>query len=277
MKLMTKKWVLLFLFFLLVMLVFILYRYRVKTQTEGLENKPKIAVITAIYGNYDIIKEPNIKNKTAFDWFCFTDNSNMTSSSWKIVNTPYHTIHEPEYYNSIQDTRTKNMMSAKFFKMKEHTIDILKNYDYYIWIDGSISLRDNFVNNINEIIDKNVNLVNFKHSERNNVKDETAFSIPMKKYKSQNLQQQYDSYVSAGFPDTQGLFENTVIVRRNNSVINTLFDDWWEQNKQYSYQDQISYPFVLWKHHITPDYIIPDNVFNNQKYTYVSADSMKEH
>ena len=42
-----------------------------------------------------------------------------------------------------------------------------------------------------------------------------------------------------------------------------LFDDWWNENLQKSYQDQISWPYVLWKNDVLPDNVIYENVFNN--------------
>jgi len=93
----------------------------------------------------------------------------------------------------------------------------------------------------------------------------------MKKYKSQNIMDQYNAYIEDNFPDNSGLFEKTVFIRRNNLEINNLFDLWWENNLKYSYQDQISYPYVLWKTNIMPDYIIKKNVFNNEDYTYTDG------
>ena len=82
---------------------------------------------------------------------------------------------------------------------------------------------------------------------------------------------QYNAYIEDNFPDNSGLFEKTVFIRRNNLEINNLFDLWWENNLKYSYQDQISYPYVLWKTNIMPDYIIKKNVFNNEDYTYTDG------
>ncbi len=257
---------------------------------ENLENiepkkEKKIAVITSIYGNYDNLKEHNILNKDKVDWYCFTD-GNIESNFWKIVKTPYHMNYPGNinynnyrnYYSNIKDNKTKNMMRAKFYKIKTHEIDILGKYDYFIWIDGSIILQNDFINNILSIINTNNNkLINFKHSQRNNIKDELNISLKLPKYSNQNLRYQYDEYIKKDFPDNIGLFENTIIIRKNDSEINNLFNDWWIENLKYSFQDQISYPYVLWKNNILPDYVINENVFNNKKYSYVDYNLMKNH
>lgn len=250
---------------------------------EDLNTDNRIAIITAIYGNYDNIKEHNIHMKDKVDWYCFTNNVNMKSNLWNIINTPYH-IHDIQdstyrkyknYYD--KNKKTKNMMAAKYYKIKSHKIDILKKYDYIVWIDGSIFLQNNFINNIQTLINKKYQLINFKHSIRTNIKDEVIVSKKIFKYINQDLDNQYKTYIKEGFQDNNGLFENTIIIRKNNSNIEKLFDEWWIHNLKYSYQDQISYPFVLWKNKMNPDYIINDNVFNNKDYSYVDYNMMKKH
>jgi hypothetical protein len=245
---------------------------------------PRIACVTAIFGGYDPLKTPAIENMQDVDWFCFTDDTTMTNPVWKVVTTPYHIQNaKPEnkqYKNDITnltDPMIKNMMSAKYYKINTHEIDILQGYDYYIWIDGSIILRPNFLKNMLEFANKGCSLVNFKHSERDTIKDELKLSITMKKYKSQNLQAQYDAYMNEGFPDTQGLFECTINMKKNSVHINSLFDLWWIENLKHSYQDQLSYVYALWKKGITPDCVINEKVFWNEEYSYTTTQMMKKH
>lgn len=269
---------------LLVLFLSLLFMNIVKNnKIESFESSNSVAIITAIYGNYDTIKEQNINNKKKVDWYCFTDNKEASSNQWIIVNTPYH-ISDPNnhdnYENSYSNVKDKtyNMMCAKYYKLQSHKIDILKKYDYIIWIDGSITLQPDFINNVfHNIISQNYNLVNFKHSVRNNIKDELDESKKMEKYKHQILTKQYSEYIDDGFTDNVGLFENTIIIRKIISKINNVFDLWWLHNKKYTYQDQISYPYVLWKMNVTPDYIINENVFNNSIYSYVDFNFMQNH
>jgi hypothetical protein len=41
-----------------------------------------------------------------------------------------------------------------------------------------------------------------------------------------------------------------------------LFDDWWEEVNKYSFRDQLSLPYVLWKHSIVP-HSLNDNINKN--------------
>jgi hypothetical protein len=274
-------------YIIIFILILIYYNYKFIGYIELFKNKKelKIACITSIYGEYDNLKTPNINGLEYIDWYCFTDNNNIKSNIWKIINRPYHIENMKKefnnyknHYNNISDINILNMMSAKYYKIMTHEIDILKKYDYYIWIDGSIFLRPTFLNNIIEIINQdNINLINFKHSVRDNVRDEVITSIEMDKYKNQEIIKQYNEYLEKGFLDKRGLYENTVIIRRNNKIINNLFNKWWIHNLKYSYQDQISYPYILSKYNLNPDYIINENVFNNDNYTYSDYTLMKKH
>ena len=267
---------------LIVIIVYAIFVNRV--YIENMENNQikKIAIITAIYGNYDNIKEQDINNKADVDWYCFTDNTDMKSDQWTIITTPYH-LNSTKYeyknsYHNVSDKKIYNMMSAKYYKLKNHEIDILQKYDYIIWIDGSITLRPNFINNVlTNIIDNDYELASFKHSERNNINDEVKLSLTMDKYKTQDLNTQYQFYLQDGFNDNIGLFENTIIIRKKTERINNIFDLWWIHNLKYSYQDQISFPYVLWKLNENPDYVIQENVFNNTEYSFVDFKYMNNH
>jgi len=270
-------------FFFIAILILFIYIYNTKLLENFDDNFPNIAIITAIYGEYDNLKDPNIDNIEKVDCYCFTDNASIKSNVWKIINKPYHLTNNindnyKNSYSNIKDKKTYNMMCAKYYKMKNHEIDILTKYDYIIWIDGSITLRKDFIKNIsNEVIKNNKELVNFKHSVRSNIKDEKDVSIQMEKYKKQDVDKQYNSYIANGFDDSIGLFENTIIIRKKTQRTNEIFDSWWLHNLIYSYQDQISYPYVLWEKQYTPDLIINENVFNNEKYSFVDFNYMKNH
>jgi len=268
------------------LLIFIIIDYLLK-DSEHFNNqkKYKIAIITSIYGNYDNLKEQNINNKNLVDWYCFTDNVNITHQiPWTIINTPYHLINTDNndtynsyknYYKNIKDDKTFNMMSAKYYKIKTHEIDILKDYDYYIWVDGSMNLKNNFIDNMINLINNGNELINFKHNKRDNIKDEVELSASWSKYYDQNLQFQYNDYIKNNFTDKEGLFELPIICKKNNDRINRIFDMWWIHNLKYSFQDQISYPYVLWELNDKPDHVIKLNVFDNDKYSNVECHTLE--
>lgn len=285
---MNKSYMNIYISVLLLLLLILLNRFF----KESMKNNYKIAIITSIYGDYDDIKEPNVHNSDKVDWFCFTDSKTMKSNTWKIINTPYHINNTKDideykkyknYYNNIKDDKIKNMMSAKYYKIKTHEIDILKHYDYYIWIDGAIELKYDFIDRIMDIINEdNINIINFKHSQRENIKDEAKYSEEVQeRYRNQECIKQANEYINSGYPDNNGLYELTVYIKRNRDDINNIYDKWWLENLKYSFQDQISYPYILWKYKQDdrsgiPDYIINENVFDSS-YTKHSGHMTKNY
>lgn len=251
---------------------------------EFFTNKPKVAIVTANYGSYDTPKNhSNVLNSHLVDWYYFTDNSklkNSLDSKWKVITKSYHLIkNKSNYPNSLPNSNkhTHNIMSEKFYKVCTHRIPELDNYDYWIWIDGSVYLRDGFVDEILKLINSGNKLINFAHSERDNITDEFNLSIQMDKYANQDLLYQYRTYMDSGFEDDQGLYENTIMVKANDPSINKIFDDWWLHNLMFSYQDQISWPYVLWLNGTKPDHIIKMNVFNNEIYSFAYYSQMGAH
>jgi hypothetical protein len=112
-------------------------------------------------------------------------------------------------------------------------------------------------------------LINFKHSIRSTILEELNISLLQQRYVDQDINEQYKKYIKDGFKDDNGLFENGIIIRAlDDEITNKIFEDWWDHNVKYSFQDQISYPYILWKHNKKPDYIILDNIFDN-KYNLV--------
>lgn len=67
------------------------------------------------------------------------------------------------------------------------------------------------------------------------------------------------------------------MVKANDPTINKIFDDWWTHNLIYSYQDQISWPYVLWLNQTKPDYVIQLNVCDNDIFSYVNYLEMNAH
>jgi len=191
-------------------------------------------VYTSVYGNYDNLKsQPDI----GADYICFTDNPNLKSETWDIRYEPIYEHLHPR-------------LRAKFHKL------ICPFDTLSLYIDGSI-----------EIVNPNIidELSNFLHngwatyihpSGRDCIKSELAESLPMEKYQDQPIKEQVDYYFSQGFPEHYGLWACGVMLRDGK------FDDfgskWMLENLAWTYQDQISLPYLLWKENFKMDSIILD-------------------
>ena len=72
---------------------------------EDIKNN-KIAIYTAFTGDYDTLKEPEVIDENC-DYICFTDNPNLESDTWKIIQMDESTLdnnRKAKQYN-IQNKR----------------------------------------------------------------------------------------------------------------------------------------------------------------------------
>lgn len=215
--------------------------------------KNKIALITAIFGDLDALKNVCPQSVPA-DKFCFTNSVIMPfddCNGWKVIhpNYPRHDLH--------------NRIKAKYFRTLSHTIKELSIYDIIIWIDASIEIiNEEFISFMAGNIVKN-DMSFFKHSARECIYEEAEFSKPAVKYANEPIDQQIQQYLSEKYPFKNGLIETGCFSRKINAKTNKIMEDWWMENIKYSYQDQISLPYVLWKNNFHP-FIIDKNIHDNE-------------
>jgi hypothetical protein len=219
----------------------------------------KIAVISVNFGNYD--NNPtdikNIHNYDYFDWYYITDNKEIISNSWNIITYyDYHIKNINKFHNN-----DFNRMYSKFYKTQIINIEFFNKYEYFIWIDASFIINNiNFIKDIISLLTNNPKeiLYIFEHSERDNIKEEANTSITLQKYNKQNLNNQIEFYYSNGYKTN--LYESGFMIYKNNFIINKLMNDWWNEIIKYSYQCQLSLPYILFKNNIKP-YLLNEKQF----------------
>ena len=217
-----------------------------------------IALITANYGNYDIIKEININNKDFFDWYLFTDHNidNIDNKDYKVINYPldFDYAHNNDF----------NRLYAKYIKCQALNIDILTKYKYIIWTDNSLKITNkNLIQDIIHLLESKEELYFYDHSHRNNINDEYEISKLFSKYNNSKMDEQIQKY-NEQFTNNN-LYESGIFIYKNNEDNIKLFNDWWEEIINYSYQCQLSLPYVLWKNNKTPFLLNDKNFIKKHK------------
>mgnify|MGYP000843545748 CR=1 FL=1 len=179
----------------------------------------KTIVYSAIYGSYDTPKALPLEEKPIL----FTDN--LESDCWEV-----RKVERPEQHPR---------MKAKYFKCMPHEV---LDCDVSIWIDGSVELKvPNFVQwCLDQLGDKDMALL--KHPERDCIYDEANFCQFMPKYQGVPVLEQVEEYRKQGYPEHNGLWACTVMIRRHNNKVEEFNKLWWEHNNKYTYQDQLSFP-----------------------------------
>lgn len=217
------------------------------------ENKKKIVVYTAITGGYDKLKDPKTICDEC-DYICFTDDSSLKSDIWK--------------FEKIEKYEDDNYRTAIRYKILPHLF--LKDYEYSIWVDGSLRITGD----INEFIKEelgNEKMAFFKHSLRNCIYDEARETIQYFNYSVKDTRvilKQVGKYVLENYPPHNGLIESGTIIRRHNEVeVVHVMENWWSEYISFSKRDQLSFNYVAWK--LNAQYkSIDKSIFDNKYLMY---------
>ena len=208
----------------------------------------KICVYTCITGSYDNLKEVKV-NEENIDYICFTNNKQLTSSTWKII--------------YIEDDKLSNhYLSRKLKMIGDSYID--ENYTLSIWIDASVIFKKSVKEFLNEYFDyKNDVFLACKHHLRNSIAEEAKACIRYKKGNKERIDKLLSFYKQENFKDDLGLLEMTLIVKRhNNPLVRKTMKLWFDMILNYSERDQLSFMYCIYKTGLKVK-AIPLNVWNN--------------
>ena len=127
----------------------------------------------------------------------------------------------------------------------------LPGYDYYIWVDATHAVKMD-PKEIVEIYLKDSDIALFEHSERDCVYEEAELIKKIKFDSLEFVQKQMLFYQSCGYKKHNGLYELPCRIQRNSLEIQALMLTWWELICKFSSRDQLSLPFAMDMHNITP-------------------------
>ena len=188
-------------------------------------------VYTTIYGDYDNLKDqPDI----GADYICFTDNPNLRSDCWDIR-------YEPVYQHLHPRLR------AKFNKL------ICPFNTLSLYIDGSIQIvNPNIIEELGKFLNNGF-AVYIHPSGRDSIISEYLASKDMEKYQNLPIKEQVEYYTKQGLPEHCGLWACGLILREK--TFSDFGSKWMLENLAWTYQDQLSLPYLVWKENFKIDSI----------------------
>jgi hypothetical protein len=105
----------------------------------------KIAIYTALFGGKDDLKK--IDKSDNIDYIVFTDDPNLTSDDFKII--------------LCSKKNEDPVRNAKYFKIL--STKVLPEYDYSLWIDASITIKNIDINKLFNKYLENFDIALHKH------------------------------------------------------------------------------------------------------------------
>ena len=197
----------------------------------------KIAIVTSICGNRDILSDPTVVHPNV-DYFAFVDKKH----DCKIWN-------QCQVFDFSTDEKYEHRRNAKLYKVLPTMF--LSQYDYVFWVDATHDV----VAKPEELIEKYLSFSDiavFVHRERNCAYQEMDEIDSLGYDHLDNVSRQREFYKKEGFPENYGLYELPVILRKNTFETTKLNILWWEQICRFSSRDQLSFTYCLWKQNIQP-------------------------
>jgi len=203
----------------------------------------KIVVYTALLGDYDNLQEMPFP----VDAYCFTNNKNIKTNTWKIIEdkNTYETVDE-----RVRQSRRYKTLPQLYFP----------DADIWIWTDACFAWSQNPIETIPYLGENDI--ATFKYpdifGERDCIYQEAKACIARAKDDKKMILDQMKKYKKTGYKKHLGLVETTILVRRNTPQVREFNNRWWEEIKNGSRRDQLSFNFVIWslkmKYSILPGY-----------------------
>lgn len=197
--------------------------------SEGLFRVTSVSLMTAIYGGHDSLK-PLPEAHGFGDAVCVTDDPSISAHGWRVVLSPV-------------DAAPR--LAAKAPKMLP--FDFVKT-EVAVWIDGAFEVTGDGFRDfcLDALGDKDV--VVWDHPEdRDCLYREAAYCQDWSKYSANPIREQTAHYRAEGMPEGFGLWACGAIVWRNTERAQEFGRAWYAENQRWSIQDQVSFPFLVWK------------------------------
>lgn len=201
-------------------------------------------VYTAIFGNKDILKKQP-QQTIPVSFVCFTDDPNIECEDWAKEQREIRVIQPHKHLHP--------RMQAKYFRM--HPTDFLEAKTI-IWMDWSARLlRDDSIEHfMSQFLVKKSDILCFQHPERNCIYDEAEFckylwkTNTIEKYKWLSLQEQVGWYKDKWFPKDYWLTATGLLITKSDNIrIKDFFHKWRTECLEWTYQDQLSFDYLVWK------------------------------
>jgi hypothetical protein len=192
----------------------------------------KVAVYTAVTGNYESLQAPAIK-VPGWNYLCFTDDTSTVKTGWEVRSLPQGEL------DQIRRSRLPKILAHRF----------LADYDVSIWIDANIGIKGDLAE-FCKIALAHADIAFFRHGlRRPSVAAELWDCFLCGKARLKNMMLQYLRYRVQGFPDSAGIIPETGVIarRHHDGHVRAAMEEWWSELLRHSARDQISLPYVIWR------------------------------
>lgn len=198
----------------------------------------RIVAYTSVLGAYDVVYAP-ARCPLVDEFRLYTDGS-VNRRGWK-------NFHAIKKFDSA-------ILTNRYYKFFPY--EFLENADCSIYFDGNIGIIGDISPLVSQFMESDASIGLFMHRDRSSVEQEAEACISLGRFDRTDLEKyskQLEHMRLSDAPRELGLYDNGVILRKHGDLrLRDAMDDWWGQLLTYTKRDQLSLPYVLWKHGIEP-------------------------
>ena len=194
------------------------------------DDRYNIIIFTENIGSYDILKPISKYENTKCIAFMDKD---VDIDGWEVINI-----------NNIEEI--KNIKNIKLIckYIRTHSKDLLPKHEYSLHIDANMKLLTDPNIILKEILYGDHSLMAFNHYKRKSIYEEAKQCIEWNLDNHKKIINQVNKYKDENI-STNELYECGFMLRRNNESTNEFDTIWWNEIKNNSQRDQISFPYAL--------------------------------
>lgn len=198
----------------------------------------EVAITTCVTGAYDHPRSEVHPSGYDYLFFCDEESEHLCPPWWQMV--------------KLEPSDAPPRRRAKPPKLYPHQFDCLMDYEYVIWVDGGITIKnERFPDELLAYLTNGM-VISPHFDGRRDAYSEATIRPP--KYVNEPLDAQCANYRMLGYPGNTGLYECGVMARSMKSHESAELGKLWQfEVDMWSIQDQVSLPFCLWSLGYQPD------------------------
>ena len=213
----------------------------------------RCVIYTVLTGGYDDLRQPE-EVCPGCDYICFSNSiPEKQIGVWRIRPFDYH-----------PDDLSRE---SRYPKLNPHLV--LPEYEYSLYTDANIALRNEVCEKIRELAGREVSLAMIPHPDRNCVYREAVILTAWRIGDPGLIYRQVRFLLENHFPQDAGLFSGGMIFRRHlRPDIVRFSEQWWDFYSRYSSRDQLAVSWALFQTGLKPEILFPASFYEKNLYQH---------
>ncbi len=205
-------------------------RYADEVQDENLNR----AIYTYIIGNYDSLKEPDVRSRN-WRYICYSDTA-QDSNTWDVRQL------DANWTRKLSSKQIASLLKIEHYKFAPTESDLV------ITIDGSMQIYADLDEVVDALWEDGLDMVIASHPKRDCVYRE-AVTVLEKGFDSPtSVCPQMWRYFLRGYPAANGMYGTRMMIKNNRSEnLRRMCEIWSQEYRRGSCRDQLSLNYAIWK------------------------------